>query len=46
MSRKPANAGAKNKSVNDSVDAEEIAYFDDLADDWWDPAGRLPHCSA
>ena len=39
MSRKPANAGAKNKSVNDSVDAEEIAYFDDLADDWWDPAG-------
>ena len=39
MSRKPANAGSGNGSINDSVDAEEIAYFDDLADKWWDPAG-------
>ena len=39
MSRKPANAGSGNRSINDSVDAEEIAYFDDLADKWWDPAG-------
>ena len=39
MSPTSANTGSGNRANGDSVDAEEIAYFDDLADDWWDPAG-------